>query len=374
MSVAGSDASSRPHIAPRLDDQLTGLTNKLFRRRGWQPRVVPYTGYRTTEWVRVLARVLLAPPRGAEPVDTETTAARQQATRGWRRFLTTPIEDVEVEVELGGRAHLLRTARGGYIDAVLPVELAPGWHEIPVRTADSRPTVVRVCIIGPQPQLAIISDIDDTVVVTHLPRPMIAAWNTFVLQESARTPVRGMAEFYREILDRHPGALVVYLSTGAWNVAPTLTRFLSRNGFPEGPLLLTDWGPTNSGWFRSGRAHKHAVLRRLARELPQVRWLLIGDDGQHDPQIYADFAREQPGHVVAVAIRQLTAVQQVLSGSTNAADKHLQPDAVRTVTGRDGFGLASQLDDAVLLQPGSSASIMASMTETASPISAKNSN
>ena len=349
MSVAGSDASSRPHIAARLDDQLTGLTNTLFRRRGWQPRVVPYTGYGTTEWVRVLARVLLAPPRGAEPVDTATTAARQQATRGWRRFLTTPIEDVEVEVELGGRTYLLRTARGGYLDAVLPAELAPGWHEIAVRASDSRPTVVRACIIGPQPQLAIVSDIDDTVVVTHLPRPMIAAWNTFVLRESARTPVRGMAEFYRGILDRHPGALVVYLSTGAWNVAPTLTRFLSRNGFPEGPLLLTDWGPTNSGWFRSGRAHKQAVLRRLAREFPQVRWLLIGDDGQHDPQIYADFAREQPGHVAAVAIRQLTAVQQVLSGSTNAADKHPQPDAVRTVTGRDGFALAGQLDAGDLL-------------------------
>ena len=111
MSVAGSDASSRPHIAARLDDQVTGLTNQLFRRRGWQPRIVPYTGYGSTEWIRILARVLLAPPRGAEPVDTETTVARQQTTRGWRRFLTTPIEDVEVE--LGGRTHLLRTARGG---------------------------------------------------------------------------------------------------------------------------------------------------------------------------------------------------------------------------------------------------------------------
>ena len=113
MSVAGSDASSRPHIAARLDDQVTGLTNQLFRRRGWQPRIVPYTGYGSTEWIRILARVLLAPPRGAEPVDTETTVARQQTTRGWRRFLTTPIEDVEVEVDLGSRTHLLRTARGG---------------------------------------------------------------------------------------------------------------------------------------------------------------------------------------------------------------------------------------------------------------------
>jgi len=41
----------------------------------------------------------------------------------------------------------------------------------------------------------------------------------------------------------HPNAPVFYLSTGAWNVAPALTRFLSRNLYPPGPLLLTDWGP-----------------------------------------------------------------------------------------------------------------------------------
>jgi len=193
MSVAGSDALSRPHIAARLDDQVTGLTNQLFRRRGWQPRIVPYTGYGSTEWIRILARVLLAPPRGAEPVDTETTVARQQTTRGWRRFLTTPIEDVEVEVDLGSRTHLLRTARGGYIDAVLPARLAPGRvgsgrHEIQLRTANSRPTVVHVCVIGGHRQPGIVSDIDDTLVVTHLPRPLIAAWNTFVLKESTSIP------------------------------------------------------------------------------------------------------------------------------------------------------------------------------------------
>ena len=108
-------------------------------------------------------------------------------------------------MQLDGRTHLLRTDRGGYVDAVLPAALAPGWHEITLTTTDSVPTVVRVCVVGPEPQVGIVSDIDDTVVVTHLPRPMIAAWNTFVLQESARTPVRGMAEFYRGILATPPG-------------------------------------------------------------------------------------------------------------------------------------------------------------------------
>ena len=192
MSVAGSDASSRPRIAARLDDQVTGLTNQLFRRRGWQPRIVPYTGYGSTEWIRILARVLLAPPRGAEPVDTETTVARQQTTRGWRRFLTTPIEDVEVEVDLGSRTHLLRTARrGGTSTRCCPPgsrRVGSGRHEIQLRTANSRPTVVHVCVIGGHRQPGIVSDIDDTLVVTHLPRPLIAAWNTFVLKESTSIP------------------------------------------------------------------------------------------------------------------------------------------------------------------------------------------
>ena len=106
-----------------------------------------------------------------------------------------------------------------------------------------------------------------------------------------------MAVLYERLVTAHPGAPVFYLSTGAWNVAPTLTRFLSRHLYPAGPLLLTDWGPTADRWFRSGREHKRATLARLAREFPDVRWLLIGDDGQHDQEIYREFAAAHPENV-----------------------------------------------------------------------------
>ena len=111
----------------------------------------------------------------------------------------------------------------------------------------------------------------------------------------------------------------------------------------RGPLLLTDWGPTHTGWFRSGREHKHLALRRLAIELPNVRWLLVGDDGQHDPQIYAEFARDEPDHVAAVAIRQLTVAQQVLSGGTPDGDSRQVPSSIVTVSAPDGYGLAAAL-------------------------------
>jgi phosphatidate phosphatase APP1 len=125
-----------------------------------------------------------------------------------------------------------------------------------------------------------------------------------------------MPVLYHALLDAHPGAFVVYLSTGPWNVAPALEQFLARHGYPPGPLLLTDWGPTASGWFRSGREHKQTQLRRLLGELPGLTWFLIGDDGQHDPDIYGRIAQDFPDQVRAVVIRQLTAIEQVLTHGT----------------------------------------------------------
>src|SRR5699024_12159267 len=86
---------------------------------------------------------------------------------------------------------------------------------------------------------------------------------------------------------------IFYVSTGPWNVAQTLTRFMTRNLFPLGPMLLTSWGPTENRWFRSGMAHKGNALNRLAADFPQITWTLVGDDGQHDPELYTYFRSEE---------------------------------------------------------------------------------
>nr|BFF19632.1 hypothetical protein GCM10025730_31530 [Promicromonospora thailandica] len=154
----------------------------------------------------------------------------------------------------------------------------------------------------------------------------------------------GMADLYRTVREAHPEAPFFYLSTGAWNTAGTLRAFLAQHGYPAGPLLLTDWGPTLTGWFRSGPAHKDASLDLLMSWFPHVRWLLVGDDGQHDPDIYDRAARRSPGRVRAVAIRELTGGQQVLAGNAPGNGASAEGEApVPTVTGRDGTELARRL-------------------------------
>lgn len=333
---------SRPHLAGLIEDRWNlGLAGVLVRR-GWRHRVLAHTGYGNAAMVRVLARVILAPPT----YDPKAGDALLQR-RGWRNFVTAEALDVPVTVTIAGERHDVRTDRSGNLDARLPNPgLPPGWAEVTLRAADSPPATARVRVIGDDVETGIVSDIDDTVLSTYLPRPLLAAYNTFVAREEARRPVPGMAELYDRILADRPGAPIVYVSTGAWNTAPTLRRFLSRNGLPDGPLLLTDWGPTNSGWFRSGREHKRACLESLVADFPRIRWVLVGDDGQHDPAIYADFARTHPEHVRAIAIRQLPMTEQVLAHGTPGAGPggDAQPWLdVPQVRGADGHAIAPRL-------------------------------
>jgi phosphatidate phosphatase APP1 len=113
-------------------------------------------------------------------------------------------------------------------------------------------------------------------------------------------------------------------------------------------MLLTDWGPTNTGWFRSGQEHKQAQLHRLARELPHVKWLLVGDDGQHDPRLYTEFASRRPDRVLGIAIRELSAGEQVLSHVIPVANDDILPAPtheleVPVVRAPDGYALARRV-------------------------------
>jgi phosphatidate phosphatase APP1 len=332
---------SRPHLAGLIEDRWNLGLAGVLARRGWRHRVVAHTGYGNGDFVRVLARVILAPPT-YDPAAGDALLQR----RGWRNFVTAEALDVPVTVTVAGHDHSVRTDRSGNVDARLPNPgLAPGWAEVTLQAGDSPPATARVRVIGNDVEFGIVSDIDDTVLSTYLPRPLLAAYNTFVAREEARRPVRGMADLYARLLGDHPGAPTVYVSTGAWNTAPTLRRFLSRNGLPDGPLLLTDWGPTNTGWFRSGQEHKRACLESLVADFPRIRWVLVGDDGQHDPAIYADFADAHPEHVRAIAIRELPMTEQVLSHGTPGTlpDGEATQLAVPEVRGENGNVIAPRL-------------------------------
>ena len=350
---------ARPHAAAIVEDTWHRQLERGLRRQGWHNRVIGHVGYGSSSFVRVFGRVVLSRGKGGEAdedvPDLTFGGLRSQfgRDRGWRAFITAPAMDVPVSVTVGDQTFHTRSDRSGHVDATFRNHgLEPGWQQVSLGAQGGDPVDADVLIVADGERRGLVSDIDDTVISTSLPRALIAAWNTFVKHEGARSVVPGMAPMYRELLVDYPLAPIVYVSTGAWNTAPTLTRFLRSHGFPVGPLMLTDWGPTNTGWFRSGQEHKRACLDRVARDCPQIRWILIGDDGQHDPKIYQDFAEARPEVVDAIAIRQLTPTEQVLSHGLPVSNEELQPRNTRAPRevpvyyAPDGYGLVQILRSA----------------------------
>ncbi len=328
MSHAASDGVAR-HVASRFEDGYHRWRVRNAERKGLGPVILPYLGYGYASsaggWIRVLARVVLAKP-GAFEDGHHQAQVIADGIRGFRNFTSPILPGGKVSIEVAGQRFEVQADRGGVIDAKLAVDLDPGWHEVSLRAHDGDDASAKILVIDESQCFGVISDVDDTVVVTALPRPLV---------------------MMQHILKEHPHSPTIYLSTGAWNVAQTLQRFMSRNLYPRGPLLLTDWGPTDRAWFRSGQQHKVDQLRRLAEEFPNISWVLIGDDGQHDPAIYAEFARRYPEHVRAIVIRQLTPSEAVLAGgrsqelwrTTPGIPWVYEPDGARILQGLARLGL-----------------------------------
>lgn len=325
------------HRPAKIDLAIMRWRAQRRIRHGYRPAVIAYTCYGSPRWVRVLCRVVLS-KRGVIFRGDPT------GSRGWRSFTVVPVECARVDIELDGVRHAVDADHSGVVDVVVPQQLTPGRHTITMSSGGSEPVAADVFVVGDEEQFGIVSDVDDTVMVTALPRPLLAAWHTFVVNEHARAATPGMPVLYERLATSHDQPPVFYLSTGAWNVAPTLTRFLSSHLYPPGPLLLTDWGPTKDRWFRSGKEHKRTNLARWAKEFPQVKWLLFGDDGQHDEMLYREFTDAHPDQVVAVCIRQLTPGEAVLAGSSLRESPSPEGSRVPWLYAYDGAGLGEQLE------------------------------
>ena len=307
---AAEQAVRRSGIGARLARVFAGaeraaedaVRRRLLRRPGWRLRVVPYVGRGTADIVHVRARVLLARDEPAAP--------KSALAAGLGYYLSVETPEVPVTVDVAGVRVDTVSGPEGYVEATLSVrDLAPGWHPATFRLADepSSSAEGRVLVADPTARLGIVSDIDDTVIHTGLTRLVEAVRTTLLTPEDARLPMAGAAELYRGLVAADAGrAPIFYVSTGAWNLHPMLERFLARHGFPPGPLLLTDWGPGGGWLFREASvAVKTRVITQLLAEHPQLRWVLVGDSGQDDPEAYAAVASAHPDRVRAIYIRDV---------------------------------------------------------------------
>jgi phosphatidate phosphatase APP1 len=169
-------------------------------------------------------------------------------------------------------------------------------------------------ISPPFSQFGVISDIDDTVLVTGATSILQTARLTFLGNAYTRLPFAGVAAFYRALQSGPVTTLfnpIYYVSSSPWNLYDLLIDFFRIQGVPKGPILLRDLGLDPSLLSsQSHHTHKLAMIRKVLDVNPQLPFVLIGDSGQQDPEIYAQVVRENPGRIKAIYIRDVSTGQQ----------------------------------------------------------------
>ena len=270
---------ARPHAASIVEDAVAPAGRRGAAQPGLgHPRHQPHR--LRVGAVRAGARPGPAQPPAREPprrrrgrhpcasCAPRRTSSAAGARSSRRRRWASPSRST-----VGDRTVHARSDRSGHIDVVgpRPRPASPGWHDVTISSPRApRPSRPSRAVVGRRRDASASSATSTTRSSrTSLPRPMIAAWNTFVRARAPATSCPGMAPMYRELLAEHPGAPIVYVSTGAWNTAPTLNRFLATHGFPLGPLLLTDWGPTNTGLVPQRPGAQARLPRPAGQRLPR---------------------------------------------------------------------------------------------------------
>lgn len=278
------------------------------RRQSLRPTVVvAYRGWHHDGVAHLTARCIEKPMFAPSQAPTGTGEVLKA---NLRRFLVLTIAEATVTASMGSVSGQFTSDADGYLHITLPVgELSPGWHVMDIDPGPGpiqvSPTVGRVFVPDPAGGVAVISDVDDTILKTGLTQRWTAVGRTVLRDVADRTPVPGMAALY-SVLNRGNGPArtvpFYYVSTGSWNFYDYLVAFLDLHGFPRGPLFLTDWGPSSSRLMRDGREHKRSTIRTLIEGHSGYDWVLIGDVGQGDPETYEVMAREFTGRVRAILL------------------------------------------------------------------------
>jgi phosphatidate phosphatase APP1 len=151
----------------------------------------------------------------------------------------------------------------------------------------------------------VISDIDDTLLITNATSMQRMMRLTLLESAASRLAFDGVAEFYQALhMGRNP---FFYVSSSPWNLYEFLTDFMRLNNIVPGPLMLRDFGIDETKFIaESHHQHKLEQIRSVIDLYPTLEFILCGDSGQDDPEIYATIAQEYPDQIRAIYVRDVS--------------------------------------------------------------------
>ncbi len=300
-------------LTARVEHRVDHVIGRLRGPRDAR-QIAAYRGFGTADeifaWGRVLAN---APP----DVPDEADPWWRNLSNAYRRLESDELPGVVVHASIAGATRDAVTDAEGFFRAYvkprteLPAKL---WHEGALRVdiGDGKYISQPFHVLTPTPgaRFGIISDLDDTVIHTRATNPLHVVREILFGNARTRLPFHGVAAFYRALHADSSGVPcnpIFYVSSSPWNIYDLLTDFLEHRRIPLGPLMLRDWGITEKEILPTRhQEHKTMAIRQIMDTYPSLPFILIGDSGQKDPEIYRDVVRDHGSRILAVYIRNVT--------------------------------------------------------------------
>ncbi|MVM41269.1 DUF2183 domain-containing protein [Spirosoma sp. HMF3257] len=243
-----------------------------------------------------------------------------------RLFLVRPYPHATIRVYAGGQTIETQTDLDGYFRVAVSLNqpLPSGWHVVRtqcVRRTKTSETIVAESegqVLVPHPTtFACISDIDDTFLVSHSARLLKRLRVLLTRNAHTRQPFDGVVAHYKLLAEANNRAgetnPFFYVSSSEWNLYDYILEFSKKHGLPEGVYLLSPLKQLRDVLKTGQGKHmtKFARIVRILEAYPQQRFILLGDDTQEDPTIYASVVRHFLPQIRCVYIRQVHGKNQL---------------------------------------------------------------
>lgn len=302
-------------IESGIDRARYGIKRRMGRRPPFA--IAAYPGFGNARRLVFIGRAL--EDRGVRPARDGDSRFRNLVNI-YRRMHAGDLPRARVQVEFEGDRQEVVADTTGFFEVWLtptsPLPRDQDWQTATVtllqpvsRRQGQVMTTVGLLVPSASASFGVISDLDDTVIRTDATSLLRMARNVLFANARTRLPFPGVAAFYQalELGSSDVRNPIYYVSSGPWNLFDLIHEFLEVQAIPHGPIMLRRWGlgrgsslPTRHAAFKLG------VIRQILDLTPSLQFILIGDSGQEDPEVYREIVHEYPGRILAVYIRNVS--------------------------------------------------------------------
>ncbi|MBX2841740.1 MAG: App1 family protein [Flammeovirgaceae bacterium] len=294
------------------------LVRKLKNEFG-HPFIQVYRGFGNDEEVFITGRV----------VKSFNSRKEKHRISPFKNFLTmmeslseNGVSGIELEVNFLEKKYKVISGRDGFFELKIKNPSLPSshknWHKIYLKflvdifpNAREQVYVGEILIPNPRSEYGIISDIDDTFLISYSTSTLLKLRQMFWKDMMSRKSFKGTAAFYNNLQTGKNTSIqnpFFFVSSSQWNLYNLLVSFCKIQGFPRGVFFLNKINKDFFKVWKSGmkkHGHKMESIRKILAIYPHLKFIFIGDSGQKDAEIYSQIAINHPERVLAIYIRDV---------------------------------------------------------------------